>query len=113
MAVTESVPLAITYDTEIRALIQRLARLRGDGADFVKTLTEEDIAIKQRLENEWEKTKEQRLLDNDPKGNKKGDKKGGKMGTEGWGGRGGRVLRRGRRANSNKNIPDGIRRDII
>ena len=46
-----------------------------------------NIAIKQSLKSEWGKTKEKRLLDNGPKGNKKGDKKGWKKGSEGkgWG----------------------------
>ena len=53
LAVTESATLAIMCDNEARALIQRLARVWGDDADFVKILTEENIDIKQRLKNEW------------------------------------------------------------
>ena len=48
------------YDSELRAHIQRLARLRGENTDFTRLLTEENTEIQQRLESDWEKNKAER-----------------------------------------------------
>ena len=74
LADTESGAVAIMYDAEVRALIQRLARLRGDDADFVKILTGGNGEIKQRLKNERGKTKAEKATDKSSNGDKNGEK---------------------------------------
>ena len=60
LATVVNVTLSIMYDSEVRAQIQRLARLRGDEADFGRLLTEENAEIKQRLKGDWGKLRQKR-----------------------------------------------------
>ena len=84
IATVANVTLSIMYDSEVRAQIQRLARLRDEDTDFERLLTEENAEIKQRLKNDWGKTKAKKAADKASKGDK-GKNKGGKKGSEGKG----------------------------
>ena len=84
LAKVANVTLAIMYDSEVRAQIQRLSRLRGEDADFERLLTEETVEIKQRLKSDWGRTKARKAADKSSKGDK-GGKAGGKKGSDGKG----------------------------
>ena len=47
--------LSIMYDSEVRAQIHQLSRLRGEDADFERLLTEGNAEIKPRLKGDWER----------------------------------------------------------
>lgn len=49
LAITENATLAIMYDVELRAHIQRIARVRDDDADFERPLTKGGAEIKHRI----------------------------------------------------------------
>ena len=84
LATVSNVTLSIMYDSEIRAQIQLLSRLRDADTDFERLLTEENAEIKQRLKSDWGRTKARKAADESSKGDK-GGKKGGKKGPEGKG----------------------------
>ena len=84
LATVGNVTLSIMYDSEVRAQIQRLARLRDEDTDFERLLTEENAEIKQRLKNDWGETRAKKAADKASKGDK-GKNKGGKEGSEGKG----------------------------
>ena len=82
LATVGNATLAIIYDSELRAHIQRLARLRGEGADSARLLTEENTEIKQRLKRDCGKNKAKKAADKSSMCGKNGEK-GGKKGSEG------------------------------
>ena len=49
------------YESEVRAQIHRLGRLRGEGADFERHLTEGDAEITHRLKSDWGRLRTTRL----------------------------------------------------
>ena len=84
LATVGNVTLAIMYDSEVCAQIQRLARLRYADTDFERILTEENVEIKQRLKGGLDRTKARKAAEKASKGDK-GKNKGGGKGSEGKG----------------------------
>ena len=99
LATVENATLAIMYDSEVRAQIQRPSRLRDEGADFERLLTEENVEIKQRLKADWGRTKARKAAEKTSKGIKERLKAGRKAQKE----KERIIIRKGkaRRANSN------------
>ena len=69
------------YDAELRAHIQRLARLRGEEADFGRLLTGGNSEVKQRIKNDWRRIKSKKGNKGD-KGSQEVGKSKGKKGAE-------------------------------